>query len=988
MLKTFTNLLLLSVFFLLTIPTAFAQRLTHVQGEILVKLKADQPVRQWVKQKQQLRGIYSGLRFQKTVSKPVQIYALQFDHTQINENELLLALRRDPEVAAAQFNHLLALRSTVPNDPQFGSQWQYINTGQSGGLTGVDLDIDLAWDTTTGGLTADGDTIVVCVIDDGVEATHDDMRPNLWVNRAEIPDNGMDDDNNGYVDDYRGWDTGSNTDEVYDGGWHGTPVAGIVGAKGNNGIGVAGVNWDVKLMIIEGGTGVESEVLAAYSYPLDMRKRYNATNGAEGAFVVATNASWGIDRGQPADAPLWCAFYDTLGVHGILNAGATANADLDVDVDGDLPTGCTSDYLISVTNIGDNDTKVAGAAWGLNSVDLGAFGEGTWTVSIGNGYGGFGGTSGATPHVAGAIALLYSIPCPEIISQAKANPGEVALLMKEVILNGVDPNASLDGLTVTGGRMNINKSMELLLTRCGPCPAPFATTVSAVNDSSAQLDWQVGDSTLTTDLRWRALGSPDWNEVNDLAASPYTLDDLMACTEYEIQLKGFCSSDTSDFSRSIVFKTDGCCENPTDLALLAFDDSTATFEWSSVLAAQLYQLRIRELGSANWLEASTTMTSYQFVGLQACTEYEAQIQVECLAEMIDFSPSVTFQTRGCGACLDAVYCDPPDLDGGYEWIESVEVHTLNNTSGPNQGYEDFTNAGLTTEMATLGSYDIRLTPEFNSIYPFEEYFIIWIDFNQDGDFDDAGEMAFDPGGVTTAELTGTLTIPGDAALGLTRMRIGMFFEDPGTPCAPLNGFGEIEDYCITIIQGVECAEITGLDTMNVTAVSADLTWEMAAGAQSYSVRYKELSAADWTEVSSSTNSVSLDQLEPCADYEAQVKTVCDGEESAYSASKNFPTKCSTSITNAIEGLDEWTVFPVPFHQQLTVQFAFAQQQDRVMIELINQLGQRVEQQLLEQVPAGPQQARIQTERLGAGVYFVRLRLDSGEAITERLVKMD
>ncbi|MEL6652012.1 MAG: S8 family serine peptidase, partial [Bacteroidota bacterium] len=533
------TLILVMAFF-----SGFSQKAQHVPGEVLIQFSPGITAEAWLKRSPTIQNAGFYVKTGKRISAPLNIYSVQFDHQQIDEDLFLELVRQSPYVQIAQFNHYVELRSTIPNDPQYGQQWQYDNTGQGGGTPGADIDMDLAWDFTTGGLTASGDTIVVCVIDDGISATHPDIAPNLWINHAEIPNNGIDDDNNGFVDDYRGWDTGSGTDEVYDGGGHGTPVAGIVGAKGDNNEGVAGVNWNVKLMIVQGGTGVESEVLEAYSYPLVMRQKYNATNGQEGAFVVSTNASWGVNFGQASSAPLWCAFYDTLGAYGILNAGATANAALDVDVDGDLPTSCPSDYLISVTNMNRNDVKVNQAAWGLTHVDLGAFGEGTWTTAA-VGYGGFGGTSGATPHVAGTIALLYSAPCPALISLAKSNPAAAALLVKQAILDGVDPNTSLNNITVTGGRLNVHNSMLLLLQNCGPCPAPFIQAETELTDVQARLNWTVNDSALTTDLQWRVLGDTVWNAVNGLD-STYLLTGLLPCTEYEYQLISNCPNDTSD----------------------------------------------------------------------------------------------------------------------------------------------------------------------------------------------------------------------------------------------------------------------------------------------------------------------------------------------------------------------------------------------------------------------------------------------------------
>ncbi|HBR86466.1 MAG TPA: peptidase, partial [Candidatus Marinimicrobia bacterium] len=139
-----------------------------------------------------------------------------------------------------------------------------------------------------------GDTIVVAVVDGGMMLTHTDLVPNLWTNYNEIPGNNIDDDNNGYIDDIHGWDAYS-SDGSIPGDGHGTHVGGIIGAKGNNGSMVTGVNWDVKIMAIAGSSSNTSTVLEAYGYALDQRAMYDSTNGALGAFVVATNSSFGID---------------------------------------------------------------------------------------------------------------------------------------------------------------------------------------------------------------------------------------------------------------------------------------------------------------------------------------------------------------------------------------------------------------------------------------------------------------------------------------------------------------------------------------------------------------------------------------------------------------------------------------------------------------------------------------------------------------------
>lgn len=780
---------------LLTSLQLFSQQLTHVQGEILVQLRQDVNPNVWLNEYRTHKGQTTDIFLREKVSEPMNIYAVKFDFGRINERDLLRSIRIDKQIYNAQFNHFVSLRSTTPNDAQFGQQWQYINTGQSGGTTGADIDMDLAWDVTTGGLTASGDTIVVCIIDDGIDLNHQDMIQNLWINYAEIPGNNIDDDNNGYIDDYQGWDTGSNTDDVGDGGGHGTPVAGIVGAKGNNNIGVAGVNWDVKLMIVEGGTGVESEVLEAYSYPLSFRKRYNETNGQEGAFVVATNASWGVDLGQAADAPLWCNFYDTLGVHGILNAGATINGNNNVDIDGDLPTTCPSEYLISVTNMNHNDQKVTAAGYGAISIDLGAFGEGTHTAAFGNSYGGFGGTSGATPHVAGTIGLLYATPCLDLISLAKSNPSAAAAQVRDYILQGVDANASLQGITVTGGRLNINNSMQLLMNNCGACIPPISSTPENITVSSANIIWVSNTSVNTVNLRWRELGTPAWNMVANVS-SPYSLTSLNACTSYEFQLQGACDSETTEYSSSTTFTTDGCCENPAQFDVVSTSDNSITLDWSMVTTASAYTIRYRESSGGSWTSISTTNLNASISGLTECTSYEFQIQVDCNGMQPPFSSSISASTSGCGACIDGSYCPPPGLNAGEEWIDLVEFNSINNNSGSDGGYGDFTT--ISTSVNAGQSYGITLTPAFSG-QSYTEFFRVWIDYNQDGDFDDADELAYESDATSTT-VNGTIAIPASAMNGSTRMRVYMLFDTAPSPCTTTpDNFGEVEDYCITII---------------------------------------------------------------------------------------------------------------------------------------------------------------------------------------------
>src|SRR4030095_15216469 len=170
----------------------------------------------------------------------------------------------------------------IPNDPSFGQQWSLNNTGQSGGTPDADIDGPEAWNLTTSGLTAAGDSIVVAIVDGGFYLTHPDLK--FWKNWFEIPGNGIDDDNNGYVDDVDGWNAYNNNGNIT-GNTHGSHCSGIAGAIGNNNTGISGVNWNVKIMAVMGSSGTEAVVVRAYGYCLKQRKVYDQTNGQRGAFV-------------------------------------------------------------------------------------------------------------------------------------------------------------------------------------------------------------------------------------------------------------------------------------------------------------------------------------------------------------------------------------------------------------------------------------------------------------------------------------------------------------------------------------------------------------------------------------------------------------------------------------------------------------------------------------------------------------------------------
>ena len=528
---------MLALLFLLPIST-IAQDPGIIPGDILVMLTPDGSAERIAADLQVVDGIGTGLHVHHEVSAPMRIWLLKFDHESIAQQRMLTAVHQHPHVIMAQNDHPVTFRE-VPNDPQYGQQWHHQK-----------IQSESAWDHSTGGVTLNGDSIVVCIIE-GASLLHPDLVGNRWLNAAEIPNNGIDDDGNGYVDDHRGWNPGSNNDNVYNGG-HGTNVAGMIGAKGNNGVGMAGANWDVKMMVVTVGSLTQANVIASYTYPLIMRRRYNDTNGADGAFVVATNASWGIDNGNPANYPLWCAMYDTLGTAGILNCGATANNNVNIDVVGDLPTACPSDFMVSVTATNNNDMRTF-SGYGATTIDVGAPGESVWTTSGTNGYTSTSGTSFASPLTAGVIGLLYSAPCPSFMALVQADPMAGALYIREKLFEGVDIAGNLPGNTVTGGRINAGTSMSLIMDECEGCSAPLSPVASPINNNSIEFHWNAFSEGPFT-VRYRPAGTTEWIILAGVEEESVSIGDLLPCTAYEFQVGNECDGEGLTYSNSVMYE--------------------------------------------------------------------------------------------------------------------------------------------------------------------------------------------------------------------------------------------------------------------------------------------------------------------------------------------------------------------------------------------------------------------------------------------------
>ncbi|MGI8812364.1 MAG: S8 family serine peptidase [Pyrinomonadaceae bacterium] len=394
-----------------------------------------------------------------------------------------------PGVEAAQPNfyyHLLA----TPNDPQFVSTGMY-------GLSKISA--PQAWDLTTG-----SSAVVVADIDTGMRYTHQDLAANAWINPGEIAGNGVDDDNNGFIDDVHGWDFFYNdSDPIDDAGGHGTHTAGTIGAVGNNMLNVVGVNWAVKIMPIKiyspnGADTTSAMLVNAYNYVRMMKQR--------GVNIRVTNNSYGgCGEACGYDQATKDAL-DAMGDAGILNVFAAGNSNVNNDVNpsGSYPSVYTSPSILAVAASTSTDARASFSSWGPTSVDLAAPGSGvlstynrsdTDTATLS-------GTSMATPHTAGAAALLSAY-----------NPSLSAASLKATLMNTVDVITTPTNWSVfvkSGGRLNVFAALQNQ-TVCNFTPS--VTTITArtkggyytVNIAAAQNC----DFSVKSNANWIKVTGPD-----------------------------------------------------------------------------------------------------------------------------------------------------------------------------------------------------------------------------------------------------------------------------------------------------------------------------------------------------------------------------------------------------------------------------------------------------------------------------------------------
>lgn len=321
----------------------------------------------------------------------------------------------------------------APNDPLFSEQWALNNTGQKGGTANAHVDALKAWATTKG--SAD---VVVAVLDTGVDYNHEDLRANMWTRPNNIPQ--YVDAQLGTFDDSHGYDANANDGDPLDDNGHGTHVAGIIGADGNNGIGIAGINWKVQIMPLKflgrGGYGNVKDAIEAINYAIDRKKN--------GVNLRVINASWGsTSRSQALEDAIRAA-----GEAGILFVAAAGNSSTDNDKRAHYPSNYDLPNMISVAALDRNDQLASFSNFGAKTVHIAAPGREIDSTWLNDAYREASGTSMAAPQVAGIAALIL------------ANEPKLSMTkLRERILKSVDKIDSLSGKVAAGGRLNASKAL-------------------------------------------------------------------------------------------------------------------------------------------------------------------------------------------------------------------------------------------------------------------------------------------------------------------------------------------------------------------------------------------------------------------------------------------------------------------------------------------------------------------------------------------------
>ncbi len=446
----------------------------------------------------------------------LHVYQVPAGTDKANMADIIKELKQNDQIQYVEPDYIVSV-STVPNDPSYSQLYGLHNSGQTGGTADADIDAQEAWGLTTG-----SSNVIVAVIDTGVDYNHNDLAANMWHNPGETPGDSTDNDGNGYIDDVYGINAITNTGDPWDDHYHGTHCAGTIGGVGNNGSGVVGVCWNVKIMALKfldsGGSGYSSDAITCIEYAV-----------ANGAHIMSN--SWGGGGFSQALNDAIVAAKNA----GVLFIAAAGNSGSNNDVSPHYPSSYAVDNVIAVAATDHNDSLAYFSCYGPTSVDVAAPGVNIYSTVPNNGYNSLSGTSMATPHVAGLAALIKA-----------DDPTATWQQIKSRILDTVEIKAGLQGKIVTEGRVN---AYDALTNTPRPEVTITAPTANSFISGSTAVQVTVTQEELITKMEFFV----DDQLKNTITAAPWQYDwDTTAETDDMHEVKVVVTDNLSRTSFSMV----------------------------------------------------------------------------------------------------------------------------------------------------------------------------------------------------------------------------------------------------------------------------------------------------------------------------------------------------------------------------------------------------------------------------------------------------